>query len=70
MIGGSNYDEIECERCDGVGSPRSYDEEDPLPLDQDSYVSSGALSPSLNIVDEEKFEGLGGLKMTSMNLRS
>ena len=58
---GSNDDEIECERCDGVASPKSYDDEDPLHLDQDSYVSSGALSPSLNVVDEEKFEGLGEL---------
>ena len=61
LTGGSNDDEIECKRCDGVASPRGCDAEDPLPLDHDSYVSSGALSPSLNVVDEEKFEGLGGL---------
>ena len=60
-MGGSNDDEIECERCEGVASPRSCDDEDPLPLDQDSYVSLGALSPSLNVVDEENFEGMGGL---------
>ena len=61
VTGGSNDDEIECERGDGAASPRSCDEEDFLPPDQDSYVSSGALSPSLNVVDEEKFEGMSGL---------
>ena len=61
VTGGSNDDEIECERCDGVASPRSCDEEDFLPLDQDSYVSSGALSPSWNVVGEEKIEGMDGL---------
>ena len=61
MTGGSNDDEIECERCDGVASPRSCDDEDFLPLDQDLYVSSGALSPSLNVVNEENFKGMSGL---------
>ena len=61
MTGESNDDEIDCERCNGVASPRSCDDEDALPLDQDSYVSLGSLSPSMNILDEEKFEGLGGL---------
>ena len=55
VTGGSNDDEIKCERCDGAASPRSCDEEDFLPPDQDSNVSSGALSPSLNVVDEENF---------------
>ena len=46
---------------DGAASPRSCDGEDFLPLDQDLNVSSGALSPSLNVVDEENFKGMSGL---------
>ena len=61
VTGGSNDEEIECKRCDGATSPMSCNDEDFLPLDQDSYVSSGALSPSLNDVDEEKFEGMDRL---------
>ena len=61
VTGGSNDEEIECERCDGATSPMSYNYEDFLLLDQDSDVSSGALSPSLNDVDEEKFEGMDRL---------
>ena len=33
VTGGSNDEEIECERCDGTASPRSCDEEDFLLLD-------------------------------------
>ena len=61
VTGGSNDEEIECKRCDGATSRMGCDEEDFLPLDQDFHVSSGALSPSLNVVDEEEFEGMGGL---------
>lgn len=33
VIGGSNDDEIECERCDEIASPRSHDDENFLPPD-------------------------------------